>query len=131
MATRSIDGTTQSVNITIFDDNTVEDFEFINLRLSTENTDIVIVQQNIATIGISDNDGNYFKLFDSTMLCMCKYIIPHEYLYYHLVAIIDFEQFNYTFSEGSIGSVCVTIVNPVILGMEMSLFPRFFCMFSA
>ena len=57
MATRSIDGTTQSVNVTIFDDNIVEDFEFINLRLSTENPDIVVVQQNVATIDISDNDG--------------------------------------------------------------------------
>ena len=65
------------------------------------------------------------------MLCMCKYIIPHAYLSYHLVAIIDFEQFNYTFPEGSIGSVCVSIMNPVILGMEVSLFPALFCMFSA
>ena len=48
-----------------------------------------------------------------------------------LVAIFDFEQFNYTFPEGSIGSVCVTIMNPVILGMEVSLFPEIFCMFSA
>ena len=57
MATRPIDGTTQSVNVTIFDDNIVEDFEFINLRLSAENPDIVVVQQNVATIDISDNDG--------------------------------------------------------------------------
>jgi hypothetical protein len=53
----------------------------------------------------------------------------HIFLTIILVAIIDFEQFNYTFPEGSTGSVCVTIVNPVILGMEVSLFPRTFCMF--
>ena len=47
-----------------------------------------------------------------------------------LVAIFDFERFNYTFPEGSIGSVCVSIVNPVILGMEVSLFSAIFCMFS-
>ena len=64
MATQSIDGTTQSVNVTIFDDNIVEDFEFINLRLSAENPNIVIDQQNVATIDISDNDGmiNYLTV---------------------------------------------------------------------
>jgi hypothetical protein len=51
------DAPAQSVNITIFDDNIVEDFEFINLRLTTENPDIVLVDQNVAIIDISDNDG--------------------------------------------------------------------------
>ena len=59
-------GTTmQRINITIFDDNIVEDFEFINLRLSAENPDIIVVdQQNVATIDISDNDGmiNYLTV---------------------------------------------------------------------
>ena len=75
MASQSIDGPTQSVNVTIFDDNIVEDFESINLRLSAENPDIVVVQQNVAIINIVDNDGmiNYMQL-DSTMLHMCKYI---------------------------------------------------------
>ena len=54
-------------------------------------------------------------------MCICTY---------HLVAIVDFEQFNYTFPEGSIGSICVSIVNPVILGVEMSLFSSIFGMFS-
>ena len=54
-------------------------------------------------------------------MCICAY---------YLVAIVDFEQFNYTFPEGSIGSVCISIVNPVILGVEMSLFYAIFGMFS-
>ena len=47
----------QRVNVTIFDDNIVEDFESINLKLTAENPDVVIVQQNVAIINIVDNDG--------------------------------------------------------------------------
>ncbi len=114
----------QSVNITIFDDNIVENFEFINLRLTTENPNIVLVDQNVAVLEISDNDGiiNYLQL-------VSIYIVINVIFPTIIVAIIDFEQFNYTFPEGSTGSVCVTIMNPVILGMEVSLFPRTFCMF--
>ena len=73
MASQSIDGPTQSVNVTIFDDNIVEDFESINLRLSAENPDIVVVQQNVAIIDISDNDGmiNYLTV----QCCACASIL--------------------------------------------------------
>ena len=48
---------------------------------------------------------------------------------YPLVAILDFEELNYTFPEGSIGSVCVSIVNPVILDVAFTLLTGFFGMF--
>lgn len=122
----------QRVNVTIFDDNIVEDFESINLKLTAENPDVVIVQQNVAIINIVDNDGmiNITYTVWQYNVTRASIYLDHAYLSYHLVAIIDFEQFNYTFPEGSIGSVCITIVNPVVLGMEVSPFPAFFCMFS-
>lgn len=55
MAIRSVN--TQSINVTILDDNIVEDFEFIGLRLTTEDPDIISVDQDVARIEISDNDG--------------------------------------------------------------------------
>ena len=55
MAVRSVN--TQSINVTILDDNIVEDFEFIGLRLTTEDPDIISVDQDVARIEISDNDG--------------------------------------------------------------------------
>lgn len=55
MAVRSVN--TQSINVTILDDNIVEDFEFIGLRLTTEDPDIVSVDQDVARIEISDNNG--------------------------------------------------------------------------
>ena len=47
----------QSLNITILDDNIVEDREFINLRLTTQTPEFVSVNQAIARVEISDNDG--------------------------------------------------------------------------
>ena len=55
MAIRSVN--TQSINVTILDDNIVEDFEFVGLRLTTEDPDIISVDQDVARIEISDNDG--------------------------------------------------------------------------
>ena len=75
MASQSIDGPTQSVNVTIFDDNIVEDFESINLRLTAENPDIVVVQQNVAIIDIGDNDG------------MINYLTVQCYAYLYLMRI--------------------------------------------
>ena len=55
---QSANGLAQSVNVTIFDDNIVEDIEFIELRLTTGNPNIVSIDQNdVATIDISDDDG--------------------------------------------------------------------------
>lgn len=75
MATQSVNGPIQSVNVTIFDDNIVEDFEFVNLRLTTENPDIVFVDQNVARIEIADNDGMiHYMLLISMYLCVYLYL---------------------------------------------------------
>lgn len=47
----------QFLNVTIFDDNIVEELEVINLRLTTQTPDIVSVDQNVARIEIDDDDG--------------------------------------------------------------------------
>lgn len=59
-AIEPVDGFTQSVNVTIFDDNIVEKFEIINLKLTTQTPDIVFVDQNVARIEIDDDDGMIF-----------------------------------------------------------------------
>ena len=45
------------MNVTIFDDDIVEEFEFINLRLTTRTPDIVLTDQSLARIEITDDDG--------------------------------------------------------------------------
>ena len=45
------------MNVTIFDDDIMEEFEFINLRLSTRTPDIVFTDQSLTTIEITDDDG--------------------------------------------------------------------------
>ena len=40
-----------------------------------------------------------------------------------LDAVIDFEQVNYTFLEGTTGSICVTITNPVTIDVQFIDFP--------
>ena len=48
----------QSVNVSILDDDIVEQAESIQLMLTTTNPDVIILFQNaMATIFISDNDG--------------------------------------------------------------------------
>ena len=60
----AITSVNQSVNVTIFDDNIVEEFEFVDLRLTTENPDVVLVDEFVARIEIADNDGmtHYMQL---------------------------------------------------------------------
>ena len=62
----------QSLNITILDDNIVEDREFINLRLTTQTPEFVSVNQAIATVEISDNDGMF-------VCTTCQYIAVGKY----------------------------------------------------
>ena len=52
------------VNITIIDDNIVESFEMIQLMLSTENPNVIVLtgqfnSQIGATISIADDDGEW------------------------------------------------------------------------
>ena len=56
--------TVKFVNITIIDDNIVESFEMIQLMLSTENPNVMVLtgqfnSQTGATISIADDDGEW------------------------------------------------------------------------
>ena len=110
----------QSLRITILDDNIVEDREFVNLRLTTQTPAIVSVDQTIARIEISDNDGTFVST-------TCQYRLL-SYNFTITAALLNFEQDVYTFPEGSTGSVCLFIANNVTLDVNISLTTRFYGM---